>query len=88
MSHSVQIPDDLYARFAAYADRQGKEPQALVIELVREVADSLPDGANAVYDPALDPLAEFLGTGELIDLAAVRQHDRVLAEEASDAHTP
>jgi len=39
-----------------------------------------------VYNPADDPLAEFLGAGELTSPDVIRCHDEAIAAEALDAH--
>lgn len=86
MSHVLELPDEVYKRIEAYAASRGLTPE----EAVRVWADRLEQaeggGEEWVYNPADDPLAEFLGTGELVEPDAIRRHDEVIAEEALDAH--
>jgi hypothetical protein len=62
----------------------GKPPDALLIELVTEGVEQLKHGepANkAVYDPALDPLAPFIGTFDSGDDEPgwIKRHDMYFA---------
>jgi hypothetical protein len=63
MSHSFQVPDDLYTELATYAARRGQSPDVLLMDLVKEGVEQLKqtDSMAALrkipYDPAHDPLA-------------------------------
>src|SRR6266446_3048992 len=67
MSHSFQVPDDLYTELATYAARRGKSPDVLLMDLVKEgveqlkQTDSMAALRKVPYDPAHDPLAPFIG---------------------------
>ena len=67
MSHSFQVPDDLYTELATYAARRGQSPDVLLMDLVKEGVEQLKqtDSMAALrkipYDPAHDPLAPFIG---------------------------
>lgn len=89
MSHSVEIsvPDLLYEKLAAYAKQQGEE-----VETAAEAALALGVGqlaivqadAEAVYDPALDPLAPFIGAFAFEDDPGwMERHDEYFAGEGS-----
>ena len=87
MSHAVYLPDDVYRTIEAYAAKHGQKPEEVIQTwalALREQAEPTPDTFQ--YDPAEDPLAEFLGTGELISPDAIRKHDEAIAEEALNAH--
>jgi hypothetical protein len=91
MSHVIQLPDDVYQTLEAYAAQRGQTPEAVVLSWARALREQLAqslvtDMSSFVYDPADDPLATFLGTGELIAPDAIRRHDEAIAEEALDAH--
>ncbi len=91
MSHLVPIPDDLYARIAAYAARQGQSPEEFVVATAIEAIDegALVAPAEVVvegYDPADDPLANFSGKFELLSADSIERHDYYLAGEAIDPH--
>ena len=70
MSHSFQVPDDLYTELATYAARLGQSPDVLLMDLVKEGVEQLKqtDSTAALrkipYDPAHDPLAPFIGAFE------------------------
>lgn len=82
MSRVLELPDDVYTQIEVYAANHGQTPA----EVVREWAATNANADGVVYNPADDPLAAFLGTGELIEPDAIRRHDEVIAEEALDAH--
>lgn len=44
------------------------------------------DAVGAVYHSADDPLAAYLGRGELTDTDAIRNHDAVFGAEALNPH--
>ncbi len=41
MSHSFQVPDDLYMEIATYAARRGQSPDVLLIGLVKDGVEQL-----------------------------------------------
>ncbi len=41
MSHSFQVPDDLYTELATYAARRGQSPDVLLMDLVKEGVEQL-----------------------------------------------
>jgi len=67
MSYVFQVPDEIYSEIASYAAQRGQTPDALLIELVTEGVEQLKQGESpistdeAIYDPASDPLAPFIG---------------------------
>ncbi|HKF37965.1 MAG TPA: hypothetical protein VKB35_13805 [Ktedonobacteraceae bacterium] len=67
MSHSFQVPDDLYTELATYAARRGQSPDVLLMNLVKDgveqlkQTDSMAALRKGPYDPAHDPLASFIG---------------------------
>lgn len=90
MSHVIELPDDLYRAIERYAAARGETAEAVVIALAQRVAERataplVEDISGYVYDPADDPLAEFLGTVELTQPDAVRRHDEVFGSEGFDA---
>ena len=89
MSHVFSLPDEAYERIEAYAARHGQTVEELIVvwaqALDRESPTQVTPG-TAVYDPADDPLADFLGKGELTSPDAIQRHDEAIAAEAIDAH--
>ena len=91
MSHAVMIPDELYRAIEEYAARRGETAEAAIRTWAESLytqnhVDEADENGNYVYDPADDPLAAFLGKGELTSPDAIRRHDDDIAEEALDDH--
>jgi hypothetical protein len=94
MSHAVMIPDDLYRVIEAYAAGRGESAEAVILAWARGLGEQHEQRGQApveeddtfVYNPADDPLAAFLGKGELTSADAIRRHDEAVAWEALDAH--
>ncbi len=91
MSHTIELPDELYRTIEHYAAQRGETAEAVILHwaqtLTNPSAQPLPeDMTGYVYDPAEDPLAEFLGAGELTAPDAIRRHDEAIAAESLDAH--
>lgn len=91
MSHTITIPDELYRAIEEFAARQGETAEAAIIawaeSLYKRGDPALAvEDSGFVYDPADDPLAAFLGKGEMTHPDAIRRHDEAVADEASDAH--
>jgi len=90
MAQPIMFPEDLYARIAAQAAKQGKSPEEWVQMLAEDYLQTQPEPLTYEnvpgYDPALDPLAPFAGKylARVTDLSA--RHDAYIAEEASDTH--
>ena len=87
MSHIFQIPDDIYTELVTYAEQHGQTPDGLLITLLKESVeqlkqtDSLVAVHNASYNPALDPLAPFIGAFDSGSDAPgwVERHDEYFA---------
>lgn len=91
MSHTITIPDELYRAIEVYAARRGETAEAAILAwaggLPNHQDEARPEDVDGyVYDPAQDPLAAFLGRGELTHPDAIRRHDEVIADEALDVH--
>jgi hypothetical protein len=92
MSHSFQVPDDLYTEIATYAARHGQSPDLLLMDLVKEGVEQLKqtDSMAALrkipYDPAHDPLAPFIGAFDSGNKAAFVQS--VLQQAADEGYRP
>lgn len=90
MSHTITIPDELYHAIEEYAARRGETAESAILAWAESLhAVSEPGTAeelDSAYDPADDPLAAFLGKGELTSPDAIRRHDEAIADEALDAH--
>jgi len=91
MGHAVQLPDELYAEVAAYAQQQHETPDDVIVSWVAEAAQRVKTAPAAnqqesSYDPAKDPLARFIGrfSSGASDLA--KRHDDYLAEAYADDH--
>ncbi len=90
MGHTIELPDDLYRAIERYAAQRGETAEAVIIALAQGVAarasaPTVEDISGYIYNPAEDPLAEFLGTVELTQPDAVRRHDEVFGSEGIDA---
>ncbi len=89
MGHIFQIPDDIYTELAAYAAQHGENPDTLLISLLKEgveqlkQTDSMVAVHKASYNPALDPLAPFIGAFDSgsDDPGWIEQHDKYVADE-------
>jgi hypothetical protein len=87
MSHIFRLPDDIYAEIATYAARHGQNPDALVMDLVKDGVEQLKqtDSMAAVlpipYDPANDPLAPFIGAFDFgnDESGWIERHDEYFA---------
>lgn len=89
MSHTIMIPDELYRAIEAYAARRGESAEAAILAWAQSLhseSKSETNNNNDVYDPADDPLALYLGKGQLTSPDAIRRHDEAIADEALDAH--
>lgn len=87
MSHVFQIPDDIYTELVAYAAQHGQTPDGLLITLLKEgveqlkQTDSMVAIHNVSYNPALDPLAPFIGAFDSgsDDPGWIERHDEYFA---------
>ena len=69
MSHTLEVPDDLYRKIANYAAEAAQEPDALMLAWVAEAAkrlsDSAPTATGATFDErallAGDPMTMLAG---------------------------
>ncbi len=96
MSHTIELPDEIYRALERYAAQRGQTPEAAVLAwattIQREVAaatdqssaqDALQDGVN---DPARDPWAGFRGATTALSPDSLDRHDAYLAEEYTKSH--
>ena len=86
MSHSIQIPDDLYDRVASYATDHGRTVEEFVSAcLALSVEQLVVDSARHGYNPAEDPIAQFIGAFDSGDQPPLQphEHDRYFVGEAS-----
>ncbi len=96
MSHIVHVPlsDEQYDRLTAYAAQHGLAVETLLQDALEQgmakLAGSVAvDEEEAIYDPATDPLAEFLGAFEADVPDIVRHHDAYVGEAyATDSTSP
>jgi hypothetical protein len=89
MNHAVLIPNELYRAIEEYAARRGESAEAAILVWAESLRGERAPGEKNdadVYNPADDPLAAFLGRGELPSPDAIRRHDDAIAQEALDAH--
>jgi hypothetical protein len=80
MGHVFQIPDDIYTELATYAAQHGQTPNGLLITLLKQT-DSMVAVHNVSYNPALDPLAPFIGAFDSgnDDPGWIERHDEYFA---------
>jgi len=96
MSHSFQVPDDLYTEIATYAARHGQSPDLLLMDLVKEGVEQLKqtDSMAALrkipYDPSHDPLAPFIGAFDSgnEELGWIERHDEFFAGSGKGSICP
>lgn len=81
---SITVPEELYARLAAEAEREGLTLDGLLAALVAErTRDStISQDIEIVegYDPAADPLARFAGIIESAEPGWIERHDATFGE--------
>ena len=71
MSHVLNVPDDLYSKFAEYAARYGQTVDELLLAYMRGLVEISQSGrASETTVSAEDPLAPFIsaftfGVGDL-----------------------
>ena len=79
MSHAIQVPDDLYAKICAYAQRQGHDPNAVIMAWLKLAGEQAPSVATHVPRRLelgdSDPLAELAGIINIADASAGGAHD-------------
>jgi hypothetical protein len=87
MSHIFHVPDEIYRKIVAYAAQHGQNPDALLMAWVKKGVEQLNQAEpttsrhEALYDPAHDPLAPFIGafdSGE-DDPGWIERHDSYFA---------
>lgn len=80
MSQAIYVPDDTYAALKRAADDRGQTIEELVRTWAADLKrhETQPQDASVEYDPALDPLAEYLGAFEAIAPTDVERHDDLL----------
>lgn len=85
---SIAIPEDLYARLAAEAQREGLTvDELLAAMLAQRVQDNaITQDIKVVegYDPATDPLARFAGIIETAEPGWIERHDAIFGETHCD----
>ena len=77
MSHSVEVPDDLYRKIAQYAAEHHEEPEALIVSWVADAvrrAES-PDSSQVSGLSPDEPLALLAGIINVPDADAGDHHD-------------
>lgn len=85
MSHVIQLSDDVYEAISRYAAQRDETPEIAIrvwAESLRQhTSQTQPEqAAEIAYNPADDPLAEFLGKGEVIEPNAILRLDEAIAE--------
>ena len=89
---SITVPEDLYVRLAAEAQRKGLTLDALLASLLAEqerpeaIASDINSTVGAEYDPATDPLMRLAGSIRSGDSSWGERHDEYLAEAYWDSH--
>lgn len=84
MSHAVYISDELYSKLAERAQQEGQSLDAFVEEHLASVATQPPitEDEEGEYDPAMDPLAPFIGAFAFDDDPGwMERHDEYFAAE-------
>lgn len=87
MSQAIYVPDDVYAILKQLADERSQTIEDLVRSWAVElrVQETAPLDVPAHYDPAMDPLAEYLGAFEAIAPDDVERHDEFFGAPDADA---
>lgn len=78
MGHSIQIPDERYDKVASYAAARGRTVDEFVsVCLAAGVEQLASDSTGYVYNPAEDPIAQFIGAFDSADQPPLqpREHD-------------
>lgn len=86
MSHALNVPDELYSKFAEYAAERGQTADELLLAYMRGLVEISQSGrASEAIVITEDPLAPFIGafTFGVGDLA--ENHDQYLAQSPADS---
>jgi predicted transcriptional regulator len=70
---TIRIPDELKARLARIAEREGMSTHGLIVEAIAEKADAL-EQRQSFYAEAKERYAHVLATGESIPWAEMRSY--------------
>lgn len=86
MSQALHIPEDLYARIAAYAAEHKEDPDAIATRLLAQALDDLPPTEQQPRDLSQDPLSQLAGIISVEgDPGWGDRHDEYFAWEGDDA---
>lgn len=86
MSHAVYISDELYSKLTERAQQEGQTLDAFVEERLASAVMQPPiteeEEEEGEYDPAMDPLAPFIGAFAFDDDPGwMERHDEYFAAE-------
>lgn len=81
---SITVPEELYARLEAEAEREGLTVDELLAAMLTQRVQSI-DVTQDIevvegYEPAADPLARFAGIIEIAEPGWIERHDAVFGE--------
>jgi hypothetical protein len=87
MSHTLELPDEVYKLIEAYAASRGQTPAEAVGEWA-EANANLEDlfDEQRIGNPAFDPWAGFRGISQALSPDTIERHDKYLAAEYEDSH--
>lgn len=90
MSHTIELPDELYAQLETLAHNKGQTPEQTAAQLLNAAVS---DGKNPSEQAATvpnSPLFEIMGMFSTpigdIEPGWIERHDEMIAEEALDPH--
>lgn len=84
---SITVPEELYPRLAAEAEREGLSVDELLAALLAERTQDITVSQDIEvvegYDPAADPLARFAGIIETAEPGWIEHHDAIFGKTDS-----
>lgn len=90
MTHTLELPEEIYQALTEEAARRGQSPQALiqawVATLHAETTTPAAKDEQRVNNPQFDPWAGFRNATTALSPDSLDRHDEYLANEAVNSH--
>jgi hypothetical protein len=92
MSHTIELPDELYRALERYAAQRGQTAEAAILAWATTIQREATAATNhsgaqtSINDPTRDPWAGFRGATTALSPDSLDRHDAYLAEEYTKRH--